>query len=55
MGKFDENNLDLIKLDLLNKNDVEKLLTDLKVNKIINLSGQALFIILFKILMSIKI
>ena len=38
-GKFDENNLDLIKLDLLNQQDVEKLLTDLKVNKIINLSG----------------
>ena len=38
-GKYDENSLDLIKLDLLNQNDVEKLLTDLKVNKIINLSG----------------
>ena len=38
-GKYNENNLKLIKLDLLNQNDVEKLLTDLKVDKIINLSG----------------
>ena len=38
-GKYDENNLKLIKLDLLNQNDVEKLLIDLKVDKIINLSG----------------
>ena len=38
-GKYNENNLKLIKLDLLNQNDVEKLLIDLKVDKIINLSG----------------
>lgn len=38
-GKYNENNLKLIKLDLLNQNDVKKLLIDLKVDKIINLSG----------------
>ena len=38
-GEYDENNLKLIKLDLLNQSDVERLLIDLKVDKIINLSG----------------
>ena len=38
-GEYDENNLKLIKLDLLNQSDVDRLLIDLKVDKIINLSG----------------
>lgn len=39
IGKYDENKLNLIKLDLLNQNEVEQLLIDLEVDKIVNLSG----------------
>lgn len=37
--KFDENKIDIINLDLLNLKEVERLLADLKVDRIVNLSG----------------
>lgn len=39
IGEYEESKLNLIKLDLLNQKDVELLISDLKVDKIVNLSG----------------
>jgi len=39
IGEYEESKLNLIKLDLLNQKDVEQLISDLEVDKIVNLSG----------------